>query len=108
MFIIAFVLISRLVGLVFWLIEKALSFITKLPFIRSLNHLMGAIFGVIEGSIIVGVSLYFIVRFPLGNTFMNALGHSSIAPYLVKPVKIMLPLIPDAIKYLQSTVNSIF
>ncbi len=108
MFIVAFVIISRLVGLAFWLIEKLLSVVTKLPFIRSMNHLLGAIFGIFEGAVIVGVSLYFIARFPLGNNFMTAFQNSNIAPYLVKPVKIFMPLIPDAIKFLQSTVNTIF
>ena len=107
MFILAFVLIARLVGLVFWLAEKLLGWITKLPFIRSLNHLTGAIVGVAEGAVIVGVSIYFIARFPIGEKFMLSLGESVIAPYLVKPVSIMLPLIPDAIKFLQSTVKSI-
>ena len=108
MFIIAFVIIARLVGFNFWLIEKILSIFTKLPFVSGLNHLLGGVFGLLEGIIIVGVSLYFIVRFPLGQHFMNMINNSVVAPYLTKPVHLLLPLIPDAIKYLQSTVQGIF
>ena len=75
---------------------------------KSLNHLAGLVFGIFEGAVIVGVSLYFIARFPLSSTFMSAFEASQVAPYLVKPVKIFMPLIPEAIKYLQSTVNTIF
>ncbi|MFH1292084.1 MAG: CvpA family protein [bacterium] len=108
MFIIAFVLITRLVGFVFWILEKTLGIFTKLPFIRGFNHLLGALFGVFEGIILIGASLYFIARFPLGQNFMNSLGSSNLAPVLVNPVKILMPVIPDAIKFLQSTVQSIF
>jgi len=107
MFIFAFVIITRLVGFVFWIVERVLRVFTKLPFLRGLNHLLGMAFGLVEGIILVGVSLFFIVRFPLGQSFMNALGNSVVAPYLTKPISILMPLIPDAIKFLQSTVKSI-
>lgn len=107
MFIIAFVIITRLVGFVFWIVNKILGIFTKLPFISGLNHFLGLIFGLSEGIIIVGVSLYFIVRFPVGAKFMTALTASKVAPYIVKPVSALMPLIPDAIKFLQSTVKSI-
>ncbi len=107
MFIIVFVIITRLVGFIFWLIGKILGIVTKLPFVSGLNHFLGLIFGLFEGVIIVGVSLYFIVRFPVGVKFMTALSISKIAPYIVKPVNTLAPLIPDAIKFLQSTVKSI-
>src|SRR3989339_577007 len=107
MFIVAFVVITRLVGFIFWIIVKILGVITNLPFISGLNHFLGLIFGLAEGIIIVGVSLYFIVRFPLGANFMNALAVSKVAPYITQPVNALMPLIPDAIKFLQSTVKSI-
>lgn len=107
MFIIAFIVIARLVSFVFWLIEKILGIFTKLPFISGLNHLLGGVFGLVEGVILVGISLYFIVRFPVGSGFMNILSNSVVAPYIVKPASIVLPLIPDAIKFLQSTVKNI-
>ena len=107
MFIVAFIVITRLVGFLFWIVEKTLNILTKLPFLSGLNHLLGLVFGFIEGVIMVGISLFFIARFPLGQNFMNAFNNSVIAPYLVSPVKILLPLVPDAVKYIQSTVQSI-
>lgn len=107
MFILAFIIITRLVGFIFWLVEKVLHIFTKLPFMKGLNHLLGLVFGFAEGIIVVGISLYFIARFPLSQSFMDAFNNSVVAPYLVKPIKILLPLVPDAVKYLQSTVTSI-
>src|SRR3989338_6930411 len=34
MFVIAFIIINRLVGFVFWVVDKVLSLITRLPFIH--------------------------------------------------------------------------
>ena len=106
-FVIAFVLIARLVSVLFWLIEKVLGIITKLPVISGLNHLLGGLFGLFEGILVIGVCIYFIARFPISQDFMNLVNNSTVAPYLVQPVKILMPLIPDAVKLLQSTVKSI-
>ncbi len=107
MFIIAFIFIAKLVSVFFWLIEKILGLVINLPVISGINHLLGGLFGLVEGVIIVGVCLFFIVRFPVGQNFMNKINDSKVAPYTVKPIKILLPLIPDAVKYLQSTVKSV-
>lgn len=98
MFAIAFIVINRLVGLLFWILGKGLGLVTRLPFIRSLDRLLGLIFGLVEGVLVLGVCLYFIGKFPVGEGFMGALKQSRVAPELVKPVSVMLPLVPEAIK----------
>lgn len=103
-FIIAFVIINRLVGLGFWVIDKILTIFTKLPFVSSLNRFLGLIFGILEGSLVLGVIFYFIARFPVGDSFMTWLSASKIAPYTVKLASILWPLLPDAIKVLKSTI----
>ncbi|MCX6782154.1 MAG: CvpA family protein [Candidatus Magasanikbacteria bacterium] len=104
-FIVSFVVINRLVGLVFWLLNKFLGIFTKLPFINSANKLLGLIFGLIEGALVVGVALYFISRFPLGAKFMAALAASKIAPHLDSLISVLKPFIPDAIKLIKSTIG---
>lgn len=108
MFILSFLIISRLVGIVFWLVEKFLGIFTKLPFIRGLNHLLGGILGLVEGIIVLGVSLYFIARFPLNGWLMDLIADSHITPYIISPIKILLPLVPDALQVIRSTVSNIF
>lgn len=106
-FIIVFFLINRLVGLVFWVIDKILSIVTKLPFISGINRIMGLVFGVLEGAVGLGIILYFISRFPLGETFMNAFNASRIAPTLVHMAGVLMPLVPEGLRILQSTIDSL-
>ncbi len=103
MFIMLFLLINRLVGIGFFLIDKTLSVVTHLPFIHSLNKLLGGVFGFLEGLVVVGVSLYFITKYPLGNTFMTAFKESKVAPYCVQVANVVQPFVPEAIKQIKNT-----
>ena len=106
-FVIAFFIINRLVGLVFWVIDKILSVITRLPFVNGVNRFLGLIFGILEGVIVLGMVFYFIARFPVGDKFMAALSASQIAPTTVNVASVLWPLIPDAIRTLQSTIGNL-
>lgn len=106
-FIIVFFIINRLVGLAFWIVDKILSIFTKLPFISGINRFLGLIFGAIEGAIVLGMIFFFVSRFPLGEGFMTSLASSQIAPATVKLASILWPLIPDALKMLQSTIDTL-
>jgi membrane protein required for colicin V production len=105
MFIIAFIVINRLVGFVFWILERVFKIITILPFISSLNRLLGAVVGVFEGAVTVGLILYFIERFPLSEKIMEMMATSEIAPILVGIAAVLLPLLPEGLKLLQSSVD---
>lgn len=106
-FVLTFILITRLVGFAFLIMEKVLTIFTRLPFIHGLDRLLGAIFGTLEGAIVVGVSLYFIARFPISLSFMDGLAHSQLAPPLVKLASILIPLFPEALRLLRSTVENL-
>ncbi len=105
MFILAFVIINRLVGFAFWIIDKVLSIITRLPFLNSINHLLGLALGLFEGLITVGISIYFIERFPLSERVMEWIAHSTVAPYTTQVAAVLIPLLPLAIKLLRSSVD---
>ncbi len=105
MFTIAFTIINRLVGFLFWFIDKGFSLVTHLPFIRSIDRLFGFIFGLIEGTITVGFVIYFIERYPLSASFMEKLSVSVVAPFAVGVATLLWPLLPQALKVLKSTVD---
>lgn len=107
MFIIVFFVINRLVGLVFWILDKFLSFFTNLPFIHSLDRLLGLVFGLIEGALGLGIIFYFIGKFPVGIKFMEWIAASKIVPSLVKMASILWPLLPEAVKSIQSVIPGI-
>ncbi len=105
MFVVAFILINRAVGLAFYLIDRIAKIITRLPIIKQINRLLGLVFGFVEGVITVGMVIYFIERFPLSNSFMESLSNSVLAPYAVKVGSILVPLFPKALQVLDSTVD---
>jgi uncharacterized membrane protein required for colicin V production len=104
-FIVLFSLISRIIGLLFMLLEKFTYIITGLPIIKTLNRLLGLILGLFESILSIGLTIYFIERVPLTENIMNMLSNSLIAPLTTKVASILLPLLPDAIKMLDSTLE---
>ena len=105
MFVISFVIINRLVGFGFWILDKTTNFITSMPFLNSLNRFLGMVLGLFEGVITLGLILYFIERVPLSDQFMGWMSASNIVPFLVSSAAVLIPLLPEALKMLRSTVD---
>ncbi|OGY47143.1 MAG: hypothetical protein A3J62_01825 [Candidatus Buchananbacteria bacterium RIFCSPHIGHO2_02_FULL_38_8] len=103
-FIIIFTLISRLTGLVFHIINKIFNIISFIPFTKSLNRLLGALFGFIEGVLALGLILYFISKFDISEWFTGVLAGSKIALWLIKMAGILTPLLPELIRSVQSVI----
>jgi len=100
-FILVFILANRLIGLIFYIIGKMFKFITALPFLSSINRLAGAIFGLLEGGVVLGLSVYIAVRLPFGGWVFSQLQISEVAKYLIKIGDFTAPLLPQAIQLLQ-------
>ncbi|MFH1192516.1 MAG: CvpA family protein [bacterium] len=97
-FIVIFILVVRLVALVFWLLDKLFHLIAIIPFLKTINHLAGAFLGLIEGCLVLGLSLYILGKYPFTARVEASLQSSVIAPVLIRVAKILLPFIPAAIK----------
>jgi len=100
-------IIMFIIGFLFWLAERLFKSLTELPFIASLNRFLGFFLGLFEGMITFGLIFYFIDKFPVGETFMGWVAVSKVVPYTVNTADILLPLIPDAIKNLESAIGLI-
>lgn len=105
MFVIIVFAVSRLIGFLFFLVDKILSVITRLPFISSLNRLLGAGLGFLEGVMTIGLFLFFVERFPVSEKFMEMLASSELAPKYRAVADVFIPLLPEALRLLQSTVD---
>lgn len=105
MFVIAFILINRLVGFGFWIVDKLTGIITRLPFISGINRLLGLILGAVEGAITLGLIFYFIDKIPLSEYIMGYMAGSAVVPKLIGLAGILIPLLPEALKMLNSTVD---
>ncbi|MFH1098678.1 MAG: CvpA family protein, partial [Candidatus Uhrbacteria bacterium] len=101
LFLLIFAIVNRLVGFVFYLIERAFKIIAILPFLSSINRLGGAVLGFLEGIIVLGAALYLTTKFPLGAGFTAALAQSKVAPYLLGAAGVVVPLLPDLVKKLE-------
>ncbi len=107
MFIALFVIITRGIGAAFWLVGKVGSVVVPVPFKSALNRLLGMIAGGAEGLVSVGLVLYFIDRFPVGEGVMRAIEVSVFAPTAIATASILVPLFPQALKALESTLDTI-
>jgi len=105
MFVIAFLLITRLVGLGFYFLEKVFNVFKFIPFVKTFNRLLGLLLGFVEGVITIGLIIFFIERFPLSEKIMLYLAESAVAPYASGVASVLWPLLPDAIQLLRSTVD---
>lgn len=106
-FVVLFFVLNRLVGLLFWLFEKILTVVIRVPFIRSVDRILGLTLGLLEGVLAMGLVFYFVARFPISDWFMKEMAGSVVVAIVVQPVKILLPLLPEAIKLLKSTVSNV-
>jgi len=102
-FLVIYIIGSRLVGFIFYLIDKVLKPITNLPFLKSINRLAGGLLGLAEGILTVGLFIYFISRFPLP-WLEQLIANSRIAWYFVKMANLLLPFLPEVLKKIESII----
>lgn len=94
-FLVLFVLINRLVGLAFYMIERVFRFISIIPFVRTIDHILGMILGLFEGVLVLGLTLIVAEKFPVGG-LAAMIADSTVAAWLMKTASILLPLLPNA------------
>lgn len=97
-FIVLFIIANRLVGFMFWLVEKVFNVLKIIPFLSTINRLLGAIFGLTEGVLVVGLILFFISKFPFSDWILGSILKSNVASYLIGVSSILWPLMPAALK----------
>ena len=104
-FVILFILIAKLIELGFALLEKAFKIIAIIPGSRYINNLLGAALGLLEGTLFFGLVLFVVSRYSFIDQFFgNQMSQSIVTPWLLAIVNIILPLLPDALKALQSII----
>lgn len=103
-FILIFILINRLVGFVFYLIDKVFHIIAIIPFLKTINRLIGGLLGLVEGVLVIGLCLFFIARFPLSDWFSGILTSSAVAPWFIKMSGILQAMLPEILKQIHSVI----
>jgi len=103
-FIVVFVLINRLIGLVFWILNKVFNLISIIPFTKTINRLLGALLGLLEGTLVLGLIIYFVSRFEISEWFTEVLAGSQVAVWLAWVASILAPLLPELLRQLESVI----
>lgn len=89
-FIVIFLVITRLVGFGFQLVDGAFRILSVLPFLKSINSLLGAALGFIEGLILVGGVIYLVTTFKLIPWLSTLFASSVVAAWILKTFNILL------------------
>ncbi|KPJ84693.1 hypothetical protein AMJ57_05705 [Parcubacteria bacterium SG8_24] len=102
-----FIIINRLVGLIFLLIEKIFKIVAIIPFLKTFNRLLGAVLGLLEGTLVLGLLVHFAAKFPFSEAVTGALQGSSVARALNLIGMLLAPLLPKAVRALKSVFDLI-
>ncbi|MEA3464303.1 MAG: CvpA family protein [Patescibacteria group bacterium] len=104
-FIILFTIINRLVCFGFSLLDKTYNIISIIPFLKTINRLAGAVLGFILGGLSLGLILSVASRYAIIETFFGKwIVDSQVAPFLIRFVEVLKPLLPEMLRRLQSLI----
>lgn len=103
-FIFIFIIANRLIGFGFYVLDKIFNFLTIIPFLKSINRLLGGALGFFEGLLVIGLSLFIISRFPISDWFTSVLQVSTIAPWFIAVSGILQLMLPDLLKQINSVI----
>lgn len=107
-FIVIFIAVNRLVGFAFYLLDKSFAFLRRIPFLKTINHIGGAILGLIEGALVLGLTLYIGSRVELPLAIDSAIVTSHVAQSLELFAELLVPLLPEALRLVQPYVPGVF
>lgn len=97
-FTVIFLVVTKLVSLVFWILNASLKILSIIPFVKTFNRLLGAVLGFLEGALILGVILSFIGKLTLFPDIGRTLNSSTLTPPLIFLAQITIPLFPEALR----------
>jgi len=100
-FIVVLLFVASIVSIIFGILGKVFKIIKVIPFIGLINRVGGAILGLIEEVILLGIALNVAARFLEGMPAGDLIAESSVAVFLASIGGILVPLLPEAIKHLQ-------
>ena len=98
-FIVIFIGVNVVIGIVVSIINKIFHII---PFINLANKLLGAIIGLIGGSLAIAALIYLLSILPISNTINDMIIASQVADWAMMIVVIIKPFVPTALNELKS------
>ncbi len=99
-FIIIYVVVNRGMGLIFSVVDH----IFHLPLLNGINRIAGAILGLVEGVLVVGLVIYVLSRFSISDRVTTVLTNSDVAHWLITLASVLSPLLPEWLYTLKSSI----
>jgi len=93
-FLALFLIVSHLIGFLFSIAEKIFHFLYWIPFAKTIDRILGSVFGLIEGIIVCGIVLFLISQILPDNALKDMISSSVLGETLIGIVvlfKIFLP-----------------
>ncbi len=104
-FVIIFVVVNRAVAIATGVIGKVLNVTKLVPGVAAANRLGGALVGLVEGALTIGLLIALAERLQVSQPLLNLLDDSVIANILSSIGSSLMPLLPEAIKGAQSVLQ---
>ena len=104
-FVISFVVINRVVGLLFHIISRVTQILERLPFLNTASKVLGGVLGFVEGLLVMGLILSVAKQYEIGYFWTQMINSSWVALWLVGVATILQPLLPDVMKYAQNLIQ---
>lgn len=103
-FFLIFLIVSKIVSLVFKLLDRFFKILSIIPFTKTLNRLAGLVLGAIEALLILSVLIFLLSRYSLGTQIDEALRQSKFASIIAKFIFPLWPLLPEMIKKIKAII----
>ncbi len=103
-FLLILVLVNRLVGLLFYFFDRVFDIISIVPFLTSINRLLGGLVGFVEGMFTIGLVLFFVARYPMGEWVTGQLLTSGLASWFIDVTSFLAPLLPAVLRQIQGVI----
>jgi len=99
--------VSRLVALIFVILDRVFHLIAIIPGLKLFNRILGAVFGFLEGALFLGLTLQVASHLPITQYWAQQLHDSRLAPFLLNVTAWLIPLLPGALKSSQSALDKL-
>lgn len=103
-FIFIFIIINRVIGFGFYVLDKIFNFLLVVPFLKTIDRFLGGVLGFFEGMLVIGLSLFIIARFPISDWFTAVLKASTLAPWFISVSRILQLMLPEVLKMIHSVI----
>ncbi|MFA6587533.1 MAG: CvpA family protein [Patescibacteria group bacterium] len=97
-FSVIFVVVNRAMAIATGSVGKILNVVKVVPFVGTINRLGGAVVGLAEGALVIGLIIAMAQRFELSPQLVTMLDNSRVANILGAFGSSLMPLMPSAIR----------